>query len=135
MARRTFTRDEAESVLREIRPLAARMVGAWRSLETTREAQERLEVRIRGNGGGIPPQELAAAQDEVERAANAVAGYVEAIQERGVVVNDIESGLLDFPSIRDGREILLCWQLGEPAIAYWHDPEEGFAGRRPLQEG
>jgi hypothetical protein len=50
----------------------------------------------------------------------------------GVQVKDLEQGLLDFPSVMDGKPMFLCWKLGEPAIAYWHTEEEGFAGRKPL---
>jgi hypothetical protein len=50
----------------------------------------------------------------------------------GVQVKDLEQGLLDFPTILDGKTVLLCWKLGESAIAYWHTEEEGFAGRKPL---
>jgi hypothetical protein len=50
----------------------------------------------------------------------------------GVQVKDLEEGLLDFPSVMDGKPMLLCWKLGEPAIAHWHTEEEGFAGRKPL---
>lgn len=50
----------------------------------------------------------------------------------GVQVKDTELGLLDFPALRDGREVLLCWHVGEDEIAYWHGPDEGFAGRKPV---
>jgi hypothetical protein len=50
----------------------------------------------------------------------------------GVQVKDLEQGLLDFPSVMDGKPILLCWKMGEPAIAHWHTEQEGFAGRKPL---
>ena len=50
----------------------------------------------------------------------------------GAIVKDLDSGLLDFPSIRDGVEVLLCWRLGEDEVGWWHGPEDGFAGRHPL---
>ena len=50
----------------------------------------------------------------------------------GIQVKDVDRGLIDFPAVIDGQDALLCWQLGEPRIAYWHTPEDGFAGRRPL---
>ena len=55
-----------------------------------------------------------------------------AIHERGVIVKDLDTGLVDFPALRDGEEILLCWRLGEDEVAYWHGLEEGFAGRKRL---
>ena len=57
------------------------------------------------------------------------------LRELEVVLRDLDRGLLDFPSMRDGREVYLCWQEGEDAIEYWHEPEAGFAGRRPLDDG
>jgi hypothetical protein len=57
---------------------------------------------------------------------------VERIQGTGVLVKDLNRGLLDFPAERDGRIVFLCWQYGEPTVAYWHDIDAGFVGRRPL---
>ncbi len=54
------------------------------------------------------------------------------IEEIGVQVKDLEQGLLDFPCIMDGRTVLLCWKMGEKEIGYWHSPEDGFEGRKPL---
>ena len=54
------------------------------------------------------------------------------IEAIGVQVKDLEKGLLDFPSVMDGKPVLLCWKLGEKTIGYWHSEEEGFAGRKPL---
>ena len=55
-----------------------------------------------------------------------------AIHTQGAIVKDLDEGLVDFPAVRDGEEILLCWRLGEEEVAYWHGLEEGFAGRQPL---
>jgi hypothetical protein len=55
--------------------------------------------------------------------------------ERGIVLRDLDRGLVDFPSLRDGREIFLCWQEGEDEVAFWHEVDAGFAGRRPLADG
>jgi hypothetical protein len=68
----------------------------------------------------------------VERAAAAIARCIEGIQELGAIVKDIDRGLVDFPALRDGEEVLLCWQLGEDEIRYWHGVDEGFAGRKKL---
>src|SRR5262249_22646121 len=124
--------EEAQAALAEVRPLVEQMVDAWRSLEAARLAQEQLEERIRGNGGGIPPQQLADAEEDIERAAGGLAARVGESHERGGLVKDFESGLVDFPSVRDGEPVLLCWRLGEATIGYWHGLEEGFAGRKPV---
>jgi hypothetical protein len=57
---------------------------------------------------------------------------VERLQALGVQVKDLDRGLVDFPALRDGEEVLLCWQVGEEVVAYWHGVDEGFAGRKPL---
>jgi len=61
-----------------------------------------------------------------------VAGCVDRLEQLGVLVKDLDSGLVDFPALRHGEEVLLCWQVGEDDVAYWHGVEEGFAGRKPL---
>jgi hypothetical protein len=94
--------------------------------------QEELEGRIRGNGGGIPPAELADTAAEVDREARSLARAVDEVTELGVEVKDIDEGLVDFPALQNGETVLLCWKLGEDEIRYWHTLEGGFAGRRPL---
>jgi hypothetical protein len=59
---------------------------------------------------------------------------LERIQTMGFQVKDVEAGLIDFPCMRNGEEVLLCYRLGEPDILFWHDLESGFAGRRPVEE-
>ena len=57
---------------------------------------------------------------------------LETLEESGIVLRDIDRGLVDFPALSDGREIYLCWELGEDEVAYWHELEAGFGGRQPL---
>lgn len=61
-----------------------------------------------------------------------VAELLERIHEWGILLRDLDSGLIDFPTVMEGRDAFLCWRLGEPQVAYWHFPEDGFAGRTPL---
>jgi hypothetical protein len=89
-------------------------------------------VAVAGNGGGLGREDLAQADAEVEQLAAAVEACVERIQAAGAQVKDLGRGLLDFPSRREGREILLCWQVGEPELAWWHGVDDGFAGRRRI---
>jgi hypothetical protein len=68
-------------------------------------------------------------------AAEELRSAVEALTGEGIILRDLDAGLVDFPArLADGREYLLCWVLGEPAVAWWHWPEAGFAGRRPLSD-
>lgn len=129
---RHFTAEEANEALVEVRPLVEEMVARREAHVAALERQEELEQRIRGNGGGIPPATLADAQAEVEREARSLARAVDAIAERGAQVKDIDEGLIDFPALRHGETVLLCWKLGEDEIRYWHTVDDGYAGRRPL---
>lgn len=129
---RHFTPEEANDALPEIRPLVEEMVARRAAHLDALARQEELEGHIRGNGGGIPPATLADAADEVDREARALAKVVDEIAERGVEVKDVDEGLVDFPALRRGETVLLCWRLGEDEIGYWHTAEDGFDGRRPL---
>jgi hypothetical protein len=132
VAPRYFTPEEANEALREVRPLTEQLVGHRRALVEAQARRAELAEQIAGNGGGIPPQSLADANEELEREAEALAECIRDIGELGGQVKDLDRGLVDFPSRHGDDEILLCWQLGEDEVAHWHGADEGFAGRRPL---
>jgi hypothetical protein len=129
---RHFTPEEANAALEQVRPLVEQLVAGREEHALAVERQEELERKIRGNGGGIPPAELAAATAEVDALARRLARLVDEIASHGAQVKDLDSGLVDFPALRRGETVLLCWQLGEDEIAWWHGVADGFAGRRPL---
>jgi hypothetical protein len=129
---RTFTPEEANEALVAVRPLVQEMVDERRALAEAQTRQEELSQKVRGNGGGIPPAAVRELEREVRRRAEAVAGCIRRIHAAGAQVKDIDTGLIDFPALRKGEIVLLCWQLGEDEIGYWHRVEDGFAGRRPL---
>jgi hypothetical protein len=117
---RHFTVDEANSLLPRLRTLLDSMREAQTQL-TDEQAREALSAAAPGNGGGGPGRQVGDFRD----------GIVE-LQELGVVLRDIERGLIDFPAILEGREVYLCWEWDEHEVAHWHDLEGGFAGRHPL---
>lgn len=129
---RHFTPEEANAALADVAPLVEQMVAHRRAHVEALARQEELEGHIRGNGGGIPPAELAEAAAVVEREARELARTVDEIGAHGAQVKDVDEGLIDFPARRGDETVLLCWRLGEDEIAYWHTVEDGFAGRRPL---
>jgi hypothetical protein len=129
---RHFTPEEANAALERVRPLVEQLVEGRQEHALAVERQEELERKIRGNGGGIPPAELASATSEVDALARRLARLVDEIASHGAQVKDLDSGLVDFPALRRGETVLLCWQLGEDEIAWWHRVDDGFAGRRPL---
>jgi hypothetical protein len=129
---RHFTPEEANAELQHVRPLVEQLVAERKEHALALERQEELEGKIRGNGGGIPPAELASATAEVDSVARRLAHLVDEIASHGAEVKDLDTGLIDFPALRHGETVLLCWQLGEDEIEWWHTVEDGFAGRRPL---
>jgi hypothetical protein len=132
MAAHYFTREEANELLAQVRPLAEALVAHRRALAVAAARRARLTARISGNGGDFDPQEPSNVEAQLAGEAEAVAHAVEELERTGVQVKDLDRGLVDFPALHDGEEVLLCWQVGEDEVAYWHGLEEGFAGRKPL---
>ncbi len=129
---RYFTPDEANQELLEIRPLVEELVAHRREQQRLEATRFELAAKIAGNGGGIDANVLAEAEQAEQRERVEVARCVNAIHGRGAIVKDVDEGLVDFPALRQGEEILLCWRLGEDEVAHWHGLEEGFAGRKQL---
>jgi hypothetical protein len=129
---RYFTPKEANDELPEIRPLVEELVAHRREQQRLETTRFELAAKIAGNGGGIDANVLAETEQAEQRERVEIARCVNAIHGRGAIVKDIDEGLVDFPALRRGEEILLCWRLGEDEVAHWHGLEEGFAGRKPL---
>jgi hypothetical protein len=129
---RYFTVEEANEALAELRPLAEEMVERRRWLVEAQARRAALGTQVGSNGGDLTPSDFAEADEELERAAGELAERIERIQAAGVLVKDLDRGLLDFPARREGEDILLCWHVGEDAIRFWHGLDEGFAGRKRL---
>jgi hypothetical protein len=121
---RHFTVEQANDALDTVRPLLQRLRDA-RDLLTDEEAHAALTDAAPTNGGGESGTQVGEAFLEVRR-------LLLALQEAGLVVRDIDRGLIDFPAILEGREVYLCWELGEDEVAFWHELEGGFGGREPL---
>lgn len=121
---RHFTREEAEALLPVVEPLLVELRDAKDSL-TDAEAHTVLADASGENGGG-------SAGRQVGEAFLRVRGVLTQLNDHGIVIRDIDRGLIDFPAIRDGEEVYLCWHLGEDGITAWHGLDEGFAGRQPL---
>ncbi len=135
VAKRLFTPGEANSALAKVRPAAERMVAARARMRELVGEQGRHVTAIGGNGAGYAATDLNAVQGELERLAAEVADCVRDLDDLGVVVKDIDVGLLDFPAERRGEEVELCWQLGEETVSHWHPVGAGFRGRRPVDWG
>jgi hypothetical protein len=129
---RVFTLEEANAAVLELRPVVERMVEHGRKLAAAQRDQRELVTRIAGNGGDMQPSDLRELAETIQQEADAIAACAREIDAAGAQIKSLEDGLLDFPSRRDGEEVLLCWKLGEDEIRYWHGVDEGFAGRKPL---
>jgi hypothetical protein len=121
---RHYTLDEANEALGWVRTSIAALREARQGL-SDEEAREALAEAGPQNGGGDPGRVVSEAFLQLRDA-------LARLQEAEVVLRDLDRGLVDFPAIRDGREVYLCWVEGEDEIGYWHDLEAGFAGREPL---
>jgi hypothetical protein len=132
MAERSFTPDEANNALSDVRGAAERLVTVRTRMRELERAQGELVLAIGGNGGGYAASDLNAAQSELGGLADVALACVERLEELGVVVKDLDLGLVDFPSEREGEEVFLCWHVGEESVAFWHGLEEGYAGRKPI---
>ena len=124
-----FTVDEANALVPRLTEILQEMRARLRELEPKRRELEAAGRRARGNGHNPESETIAA---EVERLRRELQAGLNQINELGVEVKDLQQGLLDFPALREGRQIYLCWRLGEPSVAFWHDLDTGFAGRQPL---
>jgi hypothetical protein len=127
-----FTVAEANALLPTVRPIVERLVEHRRELGAALGRRRQLGRLTGTNGGGFSPRLPADVDTAVERAAEGIKRCLEELTALGVQVKDLDTGLVDFPSVRDGEEVLLCWRLGEEEIAWWHTLDGGFAGRQPL---
>jgi hypothetical protein len=119
---RLFSLEEATALLPDLREELTRMREAR---QVILRSGERVRESVTGNGGGAEGKAY-------QEAAALLRDGVERISSQGIILRDVESGLIDFPSDRDGRVVYLCWRLGEDRIGFWHPPETGFPGRQPL---
>jgi hypothetical protein len=122
---RHYSLEEASALLPRVNELLATMRDARDRLG---DADARAALAEASNGGGEPGKVVSGGFLELRES-------MLEFREREIVLRDLDRGLVDFPSMRDGREIYLCWEEGEPEIAFWHEPEAGFSGRRPLTDG
>ncbi len=124
---RHYTLEQATALLPRVKELIEVMRAA-RDRLGDREAREALAEAGATNGGGTPGRTVSEGFLELRES-------MLELRERDLVLRDLDRGLVDFPSLRDGQEIYLCWREGEDEIGFWHAPDAGFAGRRPLDDG
>ena len=132
---KTFTIDEAQSLLPVLESLLKRAIEGKRAAEEVESELSELSRRIYLSGGmRVDLSRVARQRAEMESHLERVRESIAEIDAIGVQVKDIESGLLDFPFRLDEEIVLLCWRMGETAIEHWHTLESGFQGRQPVDD-
>jgi hypothetical protein len=135
MSDRSFTLQEAETLLPILESLLRAAIDGKKLIEVVDGEFQEVAHRVFLNGGTyLNIVQLARRKAEREKAIHRVKDSLAEIDATGVQVKDLDMGLLDFPCVVDGRTVLLCWKLGENGITHWHGVEEGFAGRKPIDE-
>ena len=135
MPDRTFTLDEAHSLLPVLESLLRTAIGGKKIMEKVEAEMQALNHRIFLNGGThVDVVSVARRKAERVKAEQRAKDAIAEIDSIGVQVKDLEIGLLDFPCEVEGSIVLLCWKMGEHSITHWHSTEEGFAGRKPIDE-
>jgi hypothetical protein len=130
-----FTLDEAQSMLPLVESLLNRAIESKQAAEGIDNELTALARRIHMAGGmTVNVGKVGAQRAELEKHIQRARETVQEIDEIGVQVKDLESGLLDFPCRMDDEVVLLCWKSGEPAIEHWHTVEAGYKGRQPIDE-
>jgi len=132
---RYFTLLEAERLLPTVERSIRDAIALKNEYQESEENIQRATQRIVSSGGSmVNRDQFRAERARSEAAGDALKKAIEDIHEIGCQVKDLDIGLLDFPTLYRGREVLLCWKLGESGIGYWHGLEEGFRGRKPLDD-
>lgn len=134
MARR-FTLWEAERMLPQIRDWMREAVAAKSQYDEAEQAVQSLAARITMMGGIVVNREQAS-EDRARReaAGRHLRSLLDNFEQSGVLVKDLEKGLADFPTLFRGEEVYLCWKLDEEKIQFWHGTQEGFAGRKAIDQ-
>ena len=128
---RYFGIHEANDRIAELRPLLEQLRA---DRNRVAEIQRELERGRQTNGSAEHAEQLTELEDEVRDIVRRMQSTVSQIDEWGITLRDISSGLIDFPALANGRPIWLCWRLGENDIGWWHEPNSGFDSRQPLSE-
>jgi hypothetical protein len=132
---KTFTLDEAQSLLPVLEALLKRAIDGKKAAEEIESGLTDLSRRIYLSGGmRVDVKEVSKQRAEMDAHLQRVRESIAEIDSIGVQVKDLEAGLLDFPCRLDDEVVLLCWRMGETSIEHWHTVESGFQGRKPVDE-
>lgn len=130
---RYYTLSEANGMLPQLSQLLELMQAERRQLDLLQGRSKVVAKKTRGNGNHNPGEDVALAQ-AISQVEEALEAAIKQLQNWGIELKDLQTGLVDFPALREGREVYLCWKLGEAEIAFWHEIDTGFAGRQPVDD-
>jgi hypothetical protein len=130
---RYFTLDQAHRMLPHVEDTIRRAIELKAEYQSHDEQIRDVTRKVMISGGMmIDREKFVTLKNSRDEAGSAIRAAIEAVQETGCLVKDLDIGLLDFPTLYNGQEVYLCWRLGEKRIEYWHGIEEGFRGRKPI---
>jgi hypothetical protein len=130
-----FTLAQAQSLIPDVERLLREAVAAKSEYEAAERRIQSFSERVLLMGGMIVDRDRALeAKARRDDDAARLRGAIEQVQDVGCLIKDLDSGLVDFPTLFRGVEVCLCWKLGEPAIEFWHGVDEGFGGRRAIDQ-
>jgi len=123
---RYFTLEQADAALDTVRPLMEQIQSIRQEILARQPEVWPVIERATGNGGNRAASLLAFDFERLD-------DMVHQIMDTGALIKDLDTGLVDFPALREGHEVYLCWKFDEPHIDYWHEIDAGFAGRQPRE--
>ncbi|RUL88820.1 DUF2203 domain-containing protein [Tautonia sociabilis] len=134
--RRYFSVEEANRALPLVRVIVADIVRQWQVVSELEQRLAPVLERRKASKSEDDPYdaELASRRAELAAEQDTFRSYLHELEKLGVELKGAHNGLCDFPSLRDGREIYLCWKLGEPEVSHWHELHSGFSGRQPIED-
>ncbi len=131
-SRKYFTVEQANAMLPLVRAIVKDLADLSREVIDRRERLSHLLSQRNGQPTDVYREELVQIEEELEKDGQRLRDYVEELKRLGIEPKNGPEGLVDFPTLVDGREAYLCWKLGEPEVLFWHELEAGFAGRQSL---
>jgi hypothetical protein len=130
---RLFTFDIAAKLLPRVRAALRQAIDLRQDYQQTEQELSSAQQRITMLGGAlVDTRELLNVRARRDASVTALRQTIESIQDMGCLIKDLDTGLVDFPTLYRGQEVLLCWKLGEAEIGWWHGMDDGFAGRKPI---
>ena len=129
-----FDIDSANAALEEVGPLLATLADQRAELIRLRDRTLAAHASAVGGGPDLEPEEARRIRLRMQGIVDQMAAAVARIDTLGITLRDIERGLIDFPALASGRQVWLCWELGEQEVGFWHELDTGFGSRRPLAD-